>query len=1156
MGRAATTNASSDPHYILLTDIYQSSRLSELYPRQYASVLDIHNAAVEEAVRECAGQVYKNTGDGYIAFFDSAHDCIACATSLATEFAKFPDFAKDDPFLVRITAHQGKVRPAGTEYYGPALNRASRLCQVCNPGQIVFSDPAKPARRDLPEGTSITDLGEHHLRDLAKPEHLYQLNVPGLPQEFPALPTLGNRPNNLVEQPGAFIGRERELGELTGLLADLRLVSIIASGGYGKSRLSAQLCANLLDSFERGVFFVELAPLRDHTGITTALANATGFQFYGTRDPKEQLIDFLREKELLLCFDNFEHVLEGASFIADILKEAPRVKAIVTSREPLRIRGEQVYKLQPLPVADEHSDAVMLFSDRASLVNSGFALDVPLVQGICILLSGIPLAIELAAAWMDSYTLPELRDELGKQLELTARMSDTPERHRSLRASLDWSWNLLDEQHRKMLMAMSTFRGGCFADGASAVLQTEGMKLRGGLAKLLDKSWLYTRELDGRTRWYMRDAASREYAFEKLEGTRDRGQDASPDGSADVSSAEQAGGTPTLPTSLYESSVMAHARYYSGRVEAEGPRLHGYGQLEALQMIGLEKQNIYEAMDTLLRRLESSPLESPPLNLEPPSLLLPIVRWSWEFLDMTDACLELVERYQVLKEAAGHAGSLEQIRLWALLGYCKGQWRLSDLDAARDNANEANALAETLGNHYGQALSLNVMGVVESDQGNYDAARELNNESLAIMREVKDRHGIAMSLNEMGIVECKQGDYDAAKELFNESLAIRREIGYRSGIASSLVGLGIAQYSQGNYDAARELYGESLAIYREIGNRSGIAACLSNLGIVESDQGNYAAARRLYSETLTIKREIGDRYGIAACLSNMGLVESNQGNNDAARELHSESLAIRRAIGYRSGIAISLNNLGIVEHSQGNHDAARELYSESLAIKREIGDRRGVAMSLYSLGNVEHSQGNHDAAREMYNESLAIRREIGDRRGIAMSLLNLGNVEYNQSNYDAARELHNEALAISREIGSRSGIAMSLHNLGLVEYRQGNYDAAREQYAESLAVEREIGDSSGICESTAAIGCLLATVAEVRASAICLHGARYHATQNGFTFDPMERELLEQGLAFIEHPETGLPTAERERLKAQAESMSLDELAEYALDALGKLALE
>ncbi|MDQ3024476.1 MAG: tetratricopeptide repeat protein, partial [bacterium] len=901
----------------------------------------------------------KNLGDGYIALFETAGACVSCAVELGRSLADIAlpgGIAADssaenglgaaETFLVRIALHGGELRPSGSEYFGPALNRVSRIGQVISGGQVVCSGVvAAVLGGRLPDGAKLDDLGEHHLRDLAEPEHLYQLDHPGFAQhEFPSLSTLNNRPNNLVKQPNRFIGREHELQELGALLAgEQNLITIIAPGGYGKSRLAAQLCANLLHRFERGCFMAYLAPVRDSIDVPQAIASALGYQFSAGRTPEQQLCDYLRAKELLLCLDNMEHLMERAPLVAEILRAAPQVKIVVTSREPLHLQNETIYRLDPLPVSATHdelySEAARLFVDRAALVNQGFALSAdsaPLVQQICERLSGIPLAIELAAAWMDSFTLGELRDELSHQLELESRKSDLPARHQSLKACLDWSWNLLGAPQQEMLMRLSVFRGGFFSEAAGSVLNMKGMALRAALAKLCDKSWLYTREVDGQTRFFLRDMLAHEYAFAKLEETR---------GAVD---------------SLYESAVCVHAAYYAALAGREGPRLSGGGtpdggaaQKLAQRAWQLELGNVNEALDSAMQRGE-------------PAWLLPIAEHLQRHLDLTSQSFTQRDRYTQVLAAVEGLGQAD-LQAGAQRGLGRAHWQLGNYSAALALLEQALALSRETGNRGGEANALNNIGIVERMQGNYSEARALFEQSLRIVRELGNRSGEAYVLSNIGNLEYFQGNQSAARALTEQALALRREVGDRDGEGACLNNLGIVEYFQGNHSAARALYEQSLRIVRETGHRQFEANALGNLGVVERMQGNYSAAWALFEQSLALFRERGDRSGEANVLGNLGVVEQLQGNCGAARALYEHSLQIFRELGNRQFEAGALNNLGTVEYKQGNHSAARALYEQALSLSRELGDKFNIAISCACAGAVLAALGRpREAALFMY----------------------------------------------------------------------------------------------------------------------------------------------------------------------------------------------
>ncbi|OGK11371.1 MAG: hypothetical protein A2Y63_01720 [Candidatus Riflebacteria bacterium RBG_13_59_9] len=907
MGEGAATQATRErTAFILFTDIHRSTQLWEKFPHDFKTVLEKHNTTVEETVMSHCGEIMKNLGDGYIAIFDSADTCVNSGVKIQGRLGALPPLPDGSDVMVRIVCHAGPLYPlaTGRGYFGRSLNRCSRMCQVCHPGQMLISQAVKLFIDELPEGAKAVDLGFHRLRDLGEAEHLYHLDHPEFKlHEFPPLPTLEYRANNLVLQPNEFIGRAHEVEELKKLLINdrKRLVTITAPGGYGKSRLATQLCANLLEHYENGVFEVLLAPIREHTRIVTATANALGFQFYDPSEPTRQLADYLREKQMLLLFDNFEHLTDGKQIIPEILEKASKTSILVTSREPLRLRAEMIYRLDPLPVerrdkaaADELSDAVALFVERASLVKHDFAAtekNLELVQKICRKLDGVPLAIELAAAWSDFFSLPELLSQVERQLELTARTDDIPEKHRSLRASLDWSYSLLQDSERRILRTVSAFQGGFTLDAAKAVVEREDLLLV--LAELCDKGWLFTRVTEGQSRFFVRDAATKEYALEKLRQSDE-----------------------------WEETVIAHSRCFARLLEKEGSALGGQGQVKAVRAIGRELENVCEGLDTAVRRDHAD-------------LIQPYARYLHEYFVMVGGFQEAAEHYVRILDAAVRLEN-DPVLLYAHLGLGYVLLHLGRYDDAQRACLAALELAEHLEDLYAVALAKNVLGDVEFYRGNYSTSRSFHNESLSIQRAANDRGGTAYSLHALGYVEFAEGDYSDARSLYREGIAIRREIGDRYGMAQTLNRLGSLEYYAGNYDAARSCHTESLAIRREIGDRYGIAQCLNSLGNVEFCERDYAATREFYEESLAIRQEIGDRFGIAASLNNLGNVEYCEADYDAARSTHLQGLAIKREIGDRNGASFSLNNLGNIAIRQGDFAQAGEWLREALHIAKEI----------------------------------------------------------------------------------------------------------------------------------------------------------------------------------------------------------------------------
>ncbi len=393
------SGASERAAFILVTDIHRSTRLWDTYRAEFKEILEKHNDEIESTVSEFGGEIMKNLGDGYIAIFQTADGCVGCGVEVQKRFARLPALPDGSALKVRVVAHGGAPMPlaTGKGYFGQPLNRASRICQVCHPGQMLVSEAARSFLSALPVSATLLDLGMHRLRDLSEPEHLYQVVHPEFVEaEFDPLPTISDiRPNNLAIQPSEFVGREKELAELKSLIETEghRLVTIAGAGGYGKSRLAMQLCAEMLDKFDGGVFAVHLAPVSDPARVPSAAADALRIQFHGFTEPSDQFVNFVKDKRILLYLDNFEHVIPARGFVSDLLKYAPGVTILVTSREPLRITGEQVFSIDPLPVAcapgDDKkclSDAAELFIDRATLVKRDLELtdeNIKLINRIC-----------------------------------------------------------------------------------------------------------------------------------------------------------------------------------------------------------------------------------------------------------------------------------------------------------------------------------------------------------------------------------------------------------------------------------------------------------------------------------------------------------------------------------------------------------------------------------------------------------------------------------------------------------------------------------------------------------------------------------------------------------------------------------------------------
>ncbi|MEE8376266.1 MAG: adenylate/guanylate cyclase domain-containing protein, partial [Acidimicrobiia bacterium] len=480
----------------LFTDVEGSTRLWEEAPETMMEALQQHDDAIDQAVSEHAGVSVKPRGEGDSRFivFESAHEAVAAAAAVQLRLATV-DWATDRPLHVRASLHTGAADLQLGDYYGSAVNRAARLRGIAHGRQTVLSRTTWELVQDqLPQGVTIRDMGEHALKDLTRPEHVYQLDVDGLPDSFPPLKSLDATPNNLPQQLTDFVGRQIELAEATQLLSETRLLTILAPGGAGKTRLGMQAAADVIADYPDGVFFVSLAEISSTDDIIQTIAESIGVALSSDEALQSQLLKYLANKTQLLLFDNFEHLIEGAPIVTEILRAAPNVTVIVTTRSKLNVTGEVVLSLAGLETtwdaAEEalQTSGVRLFLDAAKRSNPAFALETEDLEPLAEILQttgGMPLGILLAAAWVDMLPVPEIASEVAKNLDfLETEMGDVPDRHRSVRAVFQYSWDLLSEDERAIFAALSVFRGGFTRESASAVADAS---LR-NLATLVNKS--------------------------------------------------------------------------------------------------------------------------------------------------------------------------------------------------------------------------------------------------------------------------------------------------------------------------------------------------------------------------------------------------------------------------------------------------------------------------------------------------------------------------------------------------------------------------------------------------------------------------------------------------------------------------------------------
>jgi predicted ATPase/class 3 adenylate cyclase len=517
----------------LFTDIEGSTRMWEQDPQAMSDALARDDDILQNATQSSGAHVFKTVGDAFCVAFSDASDALEAA--LASQRSLSAE-GWEEGFVIRarMALHTGSVEESGGDYFGPPVNRVARLLSAAHGGQTLLSSATTELVRDtLPEGTELRDLGERRLKDLFRPERVFQLAAPGLPSEFPVLRTLEGYPNNLPLQPTPLVGREREVAEIADRARseEARLLTLTGPGGMGKTRLALQAAADLLEEFEDGVFFVVLATITDPELVAFTIAVSLGVKESGDQPLEEGLKAYLREKNLLLVLDNFEQVLEGASLVGELLGTCPKLKILATSRIPLRLYGEQEYPVPPLALPDPRVlppvevltqyEAVRLFVERARAVKADFFVtneNAPAVAEICARLDGLPLAIELAATRIRILPPQKMLERLSNRLKLLkGGARDLPTRQQTLRGAIDWSHDLLEEDEKTLFGRLSVFSGGRTLEAIEEICDPEGdLDALEGVESLVEKSLLKQEEGPyGEWRFVMLETVQ-EYSREKL----------------------------------------------------------------------------------------------------------------------------------------------------------------------------------------------------------------------------------------------------------------------------------------------------------------------------------------------------------------------------------------------------------------------------------------------------------------------------------------------------------------------------------------------------------------------------------------------------------------------------------------------------------------
>jgi predicted ATPase/class 3 adenylate cyclase len=977
----------------LFTDIEGSTKLAQYYPDAMPALLERHHEILNQSIQAHNGYVFQIVGDSFSAAFHSASDALNAAVDAQRTLYNEPW----SPALikVRMGIHTGtaqlQIDSNDKAYSGYAtLASTQRIMSAGHGGQILLSGATRELVSDaLPGDTELLDMGEKRLKDLLRPEHLYQLNVSGLLTTFPPLKTLDAFSNNLPTQLTTFIGRENEIAEVKQELESHRLVTLTGPGGAGKTRLSLQVGAGCLEQFKNGVWLVELASLTDPSLIIGAVMSAFGI--HEKDNDISSLTSYIGNQSLLLILDNCEHLIEDCARLAEqLLKASPNLHMLASSREVFGIAGERPYHVPSLPFPDPKHlpsldeiakfESVQLFVERVKTYIPSFTLtgkNASSIAQICYRLDGIPLAIELAAARLKVMSVEQLASRLGDVFNLLTSGSRTAlPRQQTLRALIEWSYDLLSDSEKALFLKLAVFSGGWSLEAVEAICGVErSVSVLDDLARLVDKSLVNKEELDGEARFHMLETI-RQYAEFKMFASEE-----------------------------VDEVKNRHRDWFMHLAETAEPKLRTGEQLLWLNRLEMEHDNLRAAIKW---SIEQKHVEQ---ALRLPSALA----YFWEIHGHAEEGRNWFDQALTLE---AQSPEREYPHAWATAvdGHFSLSWYLPEVkqyqprmeeaidifrkredafrvgrvsyhlayiphhtgepETAKSKYQEGLSVYQTINDQWGVGECIHCIAHVEETQGNIEKAHALYHQSLEKLKPIGDRYSLFHPVGDTARFALHQGELNTARMILEESIQAFEELKNREWSSISVQRLAEVLYEQGEYENARKAFRRNLEVVTEMNNLEQMFWNTYLKGKVDLAEGNLASAHQIFDEAFAIAAKENDQYHMGFVKAALGLIDCYEGNFARGKEaieigiekVQKEYAPDASALQTYEGHALWLEK-DLPGAARAYQDTIKELQKNYFFIR--------IPECLEGLGKIAVAQNQLERAARHFGAAEAMREKMG-----------------------------------------------------------------------------------------------------------------------------------------------------------------------------------